>query len=141
MKSGRFYVAWLIASGLMYLMFYVFHGIITNDLLKISIPRTAFLTVAGIVYLILGFALNVLLDAAFFKKEAKNIFTRAFIAGPVVAIFMYATALVTGISFSAKFSLINLLVDIGWQVFEQTVGCLVLAVIKIVTFTPDEIEV
>ena len=125
----------------MYLMFYAFHGIITNDLLKISIPRTVFLSIAAVVYLILGFALNLLLDAAFFKKEAKNIFTRALIAGPVVAIFMYATALVTGISFSAKFSLINLMVDVSWQVFEQTVGCIVIAVVKIITFTPDEIEV
>ncbi|MGZ3861791.1 MAG: hypothetical protein ACXVPN_00095 [Bacteroidia bacterium] len=141
MKSGRFYVAWLIASGLMYLMFYAFHGIITNDLLKVSIPKTAFLSIAAVVYLILGLALNVLLDAAFFKKEAKNIFTRALIAGPIVAIFMYATAIVTGISFSAKFSMVNLMVDVGWQVCEQTVGCLVIAIIKIVTFTPDEIEV
>jgi hypothetical protein len=141
MRSGRFYVAWIISAGLMYLLFYGFHGILTNDIQKVSIPKPAFLSVAGVVYLILGFGLNVLLDATFFKKEAKNIYTRALIAGPVVAIFLYAIAMVVGISFSAKFTLFNLLVDVGWQIFEQTVGTVAIAFIKVITFTPDEIEV
>ena len=71
MRSGRFYVAWLVASGLMYAMFYAFHGVLTNDIQKVSLPKTAFLSIAAVVYLILGFGLNVLLDATFFKKEAK----------------------------------------------------------------------
>src|ERR1700758_1970536 len=114
MRSGRFYVAWMVSAGLMYLLFYIFHGILTNDLLKISLPKTAFLTVAAIVYLILGFGLTVLLDATFFKKEVKSVYTRALIAGPVTAIFMYAVAMTVGISFSAKFTLVNMMVDVGW---------------------------
>jgi hypothetical protein len=125
----------------MYLLFYVFHGILTNDILKVSLPKTAFLTVAGVVYLILGFGLNVLLDATFFKKEVKSVFTRSLIAGPIVAIFLYAVAIIVGISFSAKFTFLNLMVDVGWQIVEQTVGTVVIAFIKVITFTPDEIEV
>jgi hypothetical protein len=141
MRSPRFYVGWIASAGIMYLLFYVFHGLLTNDLIKISIPKTAFLSVAAIVYLLLGFGLNVLLDATFFKKEAKSIYTRAFIAGPVVGIFLYAVALTVGVSFSAKFSMINMMVDIGWQTFEQTMGTVIIAFIKVITFTPDEIEV
>lgn len=141
MKSGRFYVAWVISAGLMYLLFYVFHGVLTNDILKISLPKTAFLSVAAFVYLLLGFCLNVLLDASFFKKEVKSVYTRALIAGPVTAIFIYALAMIVGISFSAKFTMVNMFVDISWQIVEQLVGTLVIAFIKVITFTPDEIEV
>ena len=141
MRSGRFYVAWIVSAGLMYVMFYAFHGVLTTDIQKVSIPKSAFLSIAAVVYLVLGFGLNVLLDASFFKKEAKSVYTRALIAGPVVAIFLYAVAMVVGISFSAKFTLFNLIVDVGWQIVEQTVGTVVIAFIKVITFTPDEIEV
>ena len=125
----------------MYVLFYVFHGLITNDLLKISIPKTVFLTVAGVVYLLLAFGMTVLLDATFFKKEVKSIYTRAFIAGPVTGIFLYAVALIIGVSFSAKFTMINMLVDVGWQIVEQTVGIVFIAFVKVITFDPNEIEV
>ena len=72
MKNGKFFVAWILSAGLMYLMFYIFHGVITNDLQKASIPRTVFLSVAAVVYLLLGFGLNVLLEATFFRKEVKR---------------------------------------------------------------------
>lgn len=141
MRSPRFYVGWIISAVLMYILFYVFHGILTNDLLKISLPRTVFLTVAGFVYLLLGFGMNVLIDASFFKKEVKNVYSRALIAGPIVGIFMYAVALIVGVSFSAKFTLINMAVDVCWQVVEQTVGIVAIALVKIITFDPNEIEV
>lgn len=141
MSSPRFYVGWVISAALMYVLFYVFHGVLTNDLLKISLPKSVFLTVAGVVYLVLGFGMSVLLDASFFKKEVKSIYSRAMIAGPIVGIFLYAVALIVGISFSAKFSMINMLVDVTWQVVEQTVGIFVIAFVKIITFDPNEIEV
>jgi len=141
MRSARFYVGWLLSAGLMYLLFYLFHGVLTNDILKISIPKTVFLSVAAIVYLILGFGLNMLLEATFFRKEVKSIYTRALIAGPVVAIFLYAVAMIVGVSFSAKFTMVNMLVDVSWQIIEQTVGTVVIAFIKVITFSPDEIEV
>ena len=125
----------------MYVLFYVFHGLLTNDLIKISIPKSAFLTLAAVVYLLLAFGMTVLLDAAFFKKEVKNIYTRAAIAGPLTGIFLYAVALIVGVSFSAKFSMINMVVDVGWQVFEQSVGIFIIAFVKIITFDPNEIEV
>jgi len=141
MRSAKFFVGWIASAGLMYLLFYLFHGVITNDILKISIPEKVFLSVAGVVYLLLGFGLNVLLDASFFKKEVKSIYTRALIAGPIVGIFLYAVALIVGVSFSAKFTMVNMLVDIGWQIVEQTMGTVVVAFVKIFTFSPDEIEV
>ncbi|HXB42204.1 MAG TPA: hypothetical protein VNZ49_16815 [Bacteroidia bacterium] len=141
MRNPRFFVGWLISAALMYVLFYVFHGILTNDLLKISMPKTAFLTVAGIVYLVLAFGMSVLLDATFFKKEIKSTYTRAFIAGPVVGIFLYAVAVTVGISFSAKFTMINMMVDVGWQIVEETLGILLIAFIKIIAFDPNEIEV
>jgi hypothetical protein len=141
MRSPAFLIGWIVSALLMYALFYVFHGILTNDMLKISIPRSVFLTVAGVVYLLLALAMSLLLEASFFKKEVKNIYARAFIAGPLTGIFLYAVALIVGISFSAKFSLINMMVDIGWQVCEQTLGIAVIAFVKVISYDPNEIEV
>ena len=134
-------MAWLISAGIMYLLFYIFHGVLTNDILKISIPKTAFLSISAVVYLLLAFGMCILLDATFFKNEIKSVYTRALITGPVIAIFLYAVALVVGVSFSAKFTLVNMLVDVAWQIVEQTLGTVIIAFIKVITFTPDEIEV
>ncbi|HWY37627.1 MAG TPA: hypothetical protein VNY73_03645 [Bacteroidia bacterium] len=125
----------------MYLLFYIFHGVLTNDILKISIPKTVFLSISAVVYLLLSFGMCILLDATFFKNEIKSVYTRALITGPVIAIFLYAVALVVGVSFSAKFTLVNMLVDVAWQIVEQTLGTVIIAFIKVITFTPDEIEV
>jgi len=141
MRSPKFFIGWIVSALLMYVLFYVFHGVLTNDLIKISIPKSVFLTVAGVVYLILGFGMSVLIDATFFKNEVKSVYTRAFIAGPVMGIFLYAVALVVGVSFSAKFTLVNMLVDVGWQVFEQTVGIVFIAFVKVISFDPNEIEI
>lgn len=141
MKARGFFTGWVLSSLVMYLLFYVFHGLITNDLLKISIPRTVFLTVAAIVYLLLGLGMSILIDASFFKQHVKNVLIRAVIAGPITGIFLYGVAIVIGISFSAQFTALNLLVDVAWQVVEQTAGFALIAVIKVITFNPNEIEV
>ncbi len=140
MRKPGFFVGWIISALLMYVLFYLFHGILTNDLLRISIPRPVFLTVAGIVYLLLAFGMSVLIDASFFKKEIKNTYTRAFIAGPLTGIFLYAVALIVGVSFAAQFTMINMLVDVSWQIFEQTVGIAFIAFVKVITFNPNEVE-
>lgn len=140
MRKPSFFIGWILSSLLMYGLFYVFHGLVTNDLLKISMPKTVFLSVAGFVYVCLGFGMSVLLDASFFRKEISNVFKRAFIAGPIVGVFLYAVALIIGVSFSAHFDLINLMVDVGWQILEQTLGILVIALVKSIAFHPQEME-
>ena len=141
MRSPAFLIGWIVSALLMYALFYLFHGILTNDMIKISIPRSVFLTIAGVVYLLLALGMSVLLEASFFKREVKSVYARAFIAGPLTGIFLYSVALIVGISFSAKFTLVHMLVDVGWQVCEQTVGLLVIAFVKVLTFDPNEIEV
>lgn len=140
MRKPSFFIGWLLSSLLMYALFYVFHGLVTNDLLKISMPKTVFLSVAGFVYVCLGFGMSVLLDASFFRKEITNVFKRALIAGPVVGVFLYAVALTIGVSFSAHFDMINLMVDVGWQILEQTSGILIIALVKTLAFHPQEME-
>lgn len=141
MRSPAFLIGWIVSALLMYALFYLFHGILTNDMIKISIPRSVFLTIAGVVYLLLALGMSVLLEASFFKREVKSVYVRAFIAGPLTGIFLYSVALIVGISFSAKFTLVHMLVDVGWQVCEQTLGILVIAFVKVLTFDPNEIEV
>jgi len=127
MFNGRFYFGWLLSAVLMYLAFYVFHGVITNDILKLSIPKTLFLSVAAVVYLIVAFGMSLLFKSTSLKKNIKNPYKRSSLIGILTALFMYGVAFTVGISFSFKVTMLNLLVDVSWQLIEQSIGAFFVA--------------
>src|ERR1700684_2707176 len=122
MFNSRFYIGWLLSATLMYLAFYGFHGLLTNDLLKITIPKTVFLSVAAFVYLMVAFGMSVSFKSTTLKKNIRLPLKRALLIGILSALFLYAVAFVVGVSFSYQVTLLNAMVDIGWQLVEQTLG-------------------
>ncbi len=122
MFNGRFYIGWLLSAALMYLAFYLFHGIITNDLVRLTLPKSVFLSVAGFVYLMVGFGMSVAFKSTTLKKNIKAPFKRSLLIGVLSALFLYAVAFVVGISFSYQITLVNAAFDIGWQLIEQVLG-------------------
>ena len=65
-------MGWIISAALMYLGFYVFHGVLTNDLLKLTLPKPIFLSVAAFVYLMVAFGMSVAFKSTTLKKNIKN---------------------------------------------------------------------
>ena len=138
MFNSRFYVGWLLSAILMYTAFYVFHGIITNDLIKLSIPTTVFLSVAGFVYLAVGFIMSALFKSVTLKKNIKTPYKRALLIGISSALFLYAVAFVVGVSFSYQITMLNAMVDISWQLIEQNLGAFVVCLTNTLFYREEE---
>lgn len=138
MFNSRFYFGWLLSAVLMYLAFYLFHGVITNDILKLSIPKTLFLSVAAVVYLIVAFGMSLLFKSTSLKKNIKKPFRRSLLIGILTALFMYGVAFTVGISFSFKVTMLNLLVDVSWQLVEQGVGAFFIALANTLFYREEE---
>src|SRR6185312_16587248 len=127
MFNNRFYFGWLLSAVLMYLAFYLFHGVITNDIIKLTIPKSLFLSVAAVVYLIVAFGMSLLFKSTSLKKNIKKPYKRSLLIGILTALFMYGVAFTVGISFSFKVTMLNLMVDVGWQLIEQNLGAFFVA--------------
>jgi hypothetical protein len=138
MFNSRFYFGWLLSAVVMYLAFYLFHGVITNDIIKLSIPKTLFLSVAAVVYLIVAFGMSLLFKSTSLKKNIKNPFKRSALIGILTALFMYGVAFTVGISFSFKVTMINLLVDVSWQLIEQNIGAFFIALANTLFYREED---
>jgi hypothetical protein len=117
--NRRFFISWIVSSIVMYALSYMWHGLILNDLAKISISKDYYLQLAGFAYLGIGFLIGIL--HGIFKWRKSNIRKGLLIGAPVGA-FIYLVAYVFGISFYANPSLTYLLTDITWQSIEQGLG-------------------
>lgn len=138
MFNGRFFTGWLLSAMLMYVAFYIFHGLLTNDLLKLSMPKPVFLLVAAFVYLAVGFIMSALFKSVTLKKHIRAPFKRALLIGVSSALFLYAVAFVVGVSFSYQITMLNALVDISWQLAEQNLGAFVVCIANTLFYHEEE---
>ena len=138
MFNTRFYFGWILSALVMYGAFYLFHGVITNDIIKLTIPKTLFLSVAAVVYLIVAFGMSLLFKSTSLKKNIKKPFNRSLLIGILTALFLYGITLTVGISFSFKITKLTFLVDIGWQLIEQSLGAFFIALVHTLFYHEEE---
>ena len=131
MKTSRFFLSWIISSLFMFGLSYVWHGIVLNDLQRLSYPREIFLTGSIITYLILGFLLTRIYSMKFPKKIAKKPFLRGVISGAGLGAAAYIVSLVIGVSFNSELTPQYILFDLLWQTTEQTAGGIIVALVYI----------
>jgi hypothetical protein len=103
----------------MYGLSYIWHGMVLNDFLKLSYPKDLFLSLAAVVYFGVALFITVL---TYMLKRIKDSFKWGIAIGASVGIFMYAIALLLGLSFNTQIDLTHLAVDVAWQTFEQGMG-------------------
>lgn len=118
----KFFISWLSSSVSMFLLSYVWHGMVLNDLVSISYPKDIFLIVSALVYLGIGLVITIF---TYMLKKIKDSFKYGIAAGALIGMFIYAIAFVLGISFYAVIDVKAIAFDLGWQVFEQAFGGLV----------------
>lgn len=133
----RFVISWVISAIIMYSAFYCWHGILSNDFYKIQYPKGIFLILAALVYIFISFVLARLFDYKLIRKKIKNLFLRAIVIGSLLGFLLFSISIVFGIGFSASYSLQIFLVDAFWQIFEQILGGLIIALTHIFIFIPE----
>lgn len=138
MLTKRFFISWIASSLLMFLLSYVWHGIFLTDLSRLSYPKGLFLLFAAVVYLIIGFIVTKAMDFKIFDKYLKRKpIVRGLLAGACCGIAFFMIATVVGVSFSTGSKLENMLLDVIWQLIEQSMGGLVVGIIRILIFEPS----
>jgi hypothetical protein len=119
----RFLISWIITSIGMFILSYVWHGIVLNDFSRLSYPTGIFLAFAALTYLIIGFVVVKVFEAKFLEKFFYHrLFFKGIVKGILCGFMFFILANVVGVSFNTGTGIKNLLFDLGWQMFEQGVG-------------------
>jgi hypothetical protein len=134
--SFRFYVSWIFSAILMYVAFYVWHGLFLNDLNRISFPIAIFLGLAALVYLVIAFILYRTYESKFIIKYISHPMVRGIISGFLIGFILFAVVAVLGISFTSNVTATYLMADCAWQIVEQIIGGIIIGLGKIIIFEP-----
>lgn len=138
MISKRFFISCLASSLIMFILSYVWHGIILTDFSRLSYSKHLFLFFAALVYLIIGFVVAKSIDFKILEKHFKRKpILRGAISGAICGVAFFLIATVVGVSFSTGSKLENMLLDVTWQTIEQTIGGVVVGLTHIFIYDPS----
>jgi len=133
----RFFFSWVISSIIMYGISYLWHGVITTDLQKVSYPISVFLISAGIVYFVVGFLITRVYQSKLLSgKFNKQPLSKGLLCGAGLGFVLFLMALVLGISFNQSATLEYMLIDMCWQIIEQMCGGIVVAIVHMLVWDP-----
>ena len=125
----RFFVSWIFCALVMFSLFYAWHGIFLNDFKRIKFPISWFIMFAAVTYLIFGAGIYLLFESQI-MLGIRNTFIRGLSCGVIAGFSLFMIATVVNISLTKHLSVQHLMVDCLWQIAEQTVGAMVVVVLK-----------
>lgn len=135
--SKRFLFSWILGAAIMYSAFYFWHGWVLNDFARADFPFSLFLIFAAITYLFISYLLNKVFEISFWDGISKNYFVKALFAGISVGFLLFIMTTVLGLSFNSRFDTMHFVTDLTWQLFEQTIGAVVIAFCHIHIYHPE----
>lgn len=143
----RFFISWLLSTIVMFGVSYLWHGTVLNDFERLNYPEPIFFSCAAVAYLIIGLALNkahekfkkYVYDKSTLESFKSKPILKGMITGAMCGFSVYIIALVVGISFNYNLSLQNILLDLSWQITEQTIGGLVVGVMYRIFYIPPHL--
>jgi len=114
-----------LSAGAMYLLSYIWHAMVLNDLNDLAVNRTPYLLMSGLGYVLLAVLLTFLgrylIDAGVVDKNDPSI-ANAMLMGLVVGIMLGIALHAMSLPLRGRFDTVHMLVDLGWQVVEQAIG-------------------
>ncbi len=122
-------VPWLASSVVMYGLSYVWHGVALRDLEELHIPIALYMSLAGLVYLVIGLGMTILVHKAVEYEwiSLKRAFPlMSILCGAAVGFFVYLLLFVLGVSFTKNVAM-HVVADALWQMIEQGLGGLVVS--------------
>jgi H+/Cl- antiporter ClcA len=138
MINKRFFISCVASSLAMFLLSYVWHGLILTDFSRLSYSRHLFLFFAALVYIMIGFVVTKAIDIKILEKNFKRKpIVRGLISGAMCGVAFFLVATVVGVSFSTGSKLENMLLDVTWQTIEQSLGGVVVGLVHIFVYDPS----
>lgn len=123
MTVKRFVISVLISAFIMFVLSFFWHGIFLNDFKNINYNFILFAALAAIVYIVIALALNFVL---YYIKAGDNLFGKPILAGAALGFFIYLVVFVMGLSYHVR-GIEHIIIDFGWQMVEQAVGAMAVA--------------
>ena len=137
LHSHRFYISWLASALLMYIAFYMWHGVFLTDLSQIKFSKSLFLILVAFVYLVISYALYRVYELKILDKYFSSALLRGLTAGFMVGFVLFAIVAVLGISFTKHINTTYLIADCLWQLVEQIIGGVAIGFGKLFIFEPQ----
>lgn len=113
----------------MFSLSYLWHGVFLNDFDRLSYPQTIFLIVTSFVYLVIGFVINKVHEIKLSDKFHRKPLLKGIVIGGVCGLVIYLISIVVGVSFTGNLTIEHLLFDLNWQIIEQAMGGLSIALV------------
>ena len=132
----RFFLSWISSALVMFVLFYVWHGVFLNDFKRIQFPLVWFVAFAALTYLIFGAIIYFLYESEIMKR-IRNFFVRGIVCGAIAGFSLFMIATIVNISLTKHLSIQHLMMDCIWQISEQIVGAMVIVLFKIVIHEPQ----
>ncbi|MCC6540650.1 MAG: hypothetical protein IT225_00365 [Flavobacteriales bacterium] len=120
----------LLSAVVMFLVSWLWHGVALTDLDEIRIPMGLYFSLAGLVYLILGFGMTFAVHTAVMYEwiSLKRAFPLAsMLLGAALGFVVYLVIFVLGMSFT-RGGMVHVVADVIWQMVEQGMGGLMVSV-------------
>ena len=137
MLNLRFFVGWIMSAIVMYAAFYTWHGVLSTDFYRIQYPKGIFMVFSAVAYLVISFVLFKVYELKFWKKVTHNLFAKGLFSGVLLGFLLFAIVTVLGVGFSQGHSLKILCIDLVWQLIEQTLGGMIVALAHLFVFVPE----
>lgn len=118
MKRPGFLISWVLGALAMFGASVLWHGVLLNDLLDISYPLSFFLTLCGIVYLVVSFVLAFAFE---YLRVGEAFIPKGIGLGSILGFFLYLIAFTIGVSFQGH-GTEHIVVNFVWQMIEQGFG-------------------
>jgi hypothetical protein len=120
----------------MFVLFYIWHGVFLNDFKRIEFPLAWFVFFAAITYLLFGAGIYFLYESQLMKR-IRNFFLRGVLCGAIAGFSLFMITTIVNISLTSHLSVKHLMMDCIWQMSEQVVGAMVIVLFKIVIYEPQ----
>ncbi|MDF2436424.1 MAG: hypothetical protein K0Q95_800 [Bacteroidota bacterium] len=138
MINKRFFISCVASSLVMFLLSYVWHGLVLTDFSRLSYSKHLFLFFAALVYIMIGFVVSKAIDIKILEKNFKRKpIVRGLISGAMCGVAFFLVATVVGVSFSTGSKLENMLLDVTWQTIEQSIGGVVVGLVHLFVYDPS----
>lgn len=122
--------SWIVAAMVMFSLSYLWHGIILNDYDRLDYPKSIYLGASIVAYLVIGLVVSKAYEIKILDKFEKKPVIRGIIGGVASGFIIYLIAFVVGISFGGR-KIEYVIVDLFWQMFEQSIGGLAVGITHI----------
>ena len=129
LRERRFLLPWIASAVLMYGLSYLWHGVALNDLRELRIPLGLYMGLCGLAYLIIGLGITIATHQGIqlnWIGLKQGFPLKGMLVGAVIGFIVFLLAFLFGMSFTDR-GMMYIVVDVFWQMAEQALGGLVVA--------------